>query len=519
MVHSAAGVPLPPGGLVRRATFRAPHHTSSMVSLVGGGSSPATGRDQPGARRRAVPGRARRVPGRCARRAPPAARGRVSSTLPAPTCTASCRRGSCSSRRPTRARAAVAPRGVRVRRRRDARATSAGSPGRCSTASTSASPSIVPRSTSCSPASGGEPTAVVARPGGTGASIAIERSGVLNAGCPGRCSTGSRRSRRPRTPLRDELERNRLTGRGYHRIRRVARTLADLDDPSHRELVDVDHVPLALLDALAGAAASIPDGTVGMTACPPPATSRPRRIPGDDAAAVADPPRPSRRRSRVRGRQSGGVPTPPWPACSPTSSRGVVASRALPRDRRRVWERAATAASRLVTARRSRLSGTALHDPLPPPVLFVRGDPARSMAGGWPSSAHATQRRQAASVPGPRASASRRRGDVVSGLARGIDGAAHRGALAAGDGPASVARWPSSAPAPMSSPRGAPSSCGARSSSSARSCPRAAGLAARAYRFPLRNRIIAALRDPGRGRARERGGSLITAARRRARSP
>lgn len=38
MVHSAAGVPLPPAGLVDRPPFRAPHHTSSMVSLTGGGS-------------------------------------------------------------------------------------------------------------------------------------------------------------------------------------------------------------------------------------------------------------------------------------------------------------------------------------------------------------------------------------------------------------------------------------------------------------------------------------------------
>ena len=37
-VHSAAGLPLPPGGLVARPPFRAPHHTASMVSLVGGGS-------------------------------------------------------------------------------------------------------------------------------------------------------------------------------------------------------------------------------------------------------------------------------------------------------------------------------------------------------------------------------------------------------------------------------------------------------------------------------------------------
>jgi magnesium chelatase family protein len=38
MVHSAAGVSLPSAGLVERPPFRAPHHTSSMVALVGGGS-------------------------------------------------------------------------------------------------------------------------------------------------------------------------------------------------------------------------------------------------------------------------------------------------------------------------------------------------------------------------------------------------------------------------------------------------------------------------------------------------
>jgi magnesium chelatase family protein len=44
--------------------------------------------------------------------------------------------------------------------------------------------------------------------------------------------------------LRAELEADRLTGRGYHRVRRVARTLADLrgDD----ELVGEENVALAL---------------------------------------------------------------------------------------------------------------------------------------------------------------------------------------------------------------------------------------------------------------------------------
>ena len=38
-VHSAAGVALPATGLVRRPPFRAPHHGASAVSLVGGGSA------------------------------------------------------------------------------------------------------------------------------------------------------------------------------------------------------------------------------------------------------------------------------------------------------------------------------------------------------------------------------------------------------------------------------------------------------------------------------------------------
>ncbi len=38
-IHSAAGLPLPPGGLVRQPPFRAPHHGASQVALVGGGST------------------------------------------------------------------------------------------------------------------------------------------------------------------------------------------------------------------------------------------------------------------------------------------------------------------------------------------------------------------------------------------------------------------------------------------------------------------------------------------------
>ncbi|MDJ0768589.1 MAG: ATP-binding protein, partial [Ilumatobacter sp.] len=38
MIHSAAGLQLPGGGLVQRPPFRAPHHSSSLGALVGGGS-------------------------------------------------------------------------------------------------------------------------------------------------------------------------------------------------------------------------------------------------------------------------------------------------------------------------------------------------------------------------------------------------------------------------------------------------------------------------------------------------
>ena len=38
-VHSAAGLELPPGGLVLRPPLRAPHHGASPVSLIGGGSA------------------------------------------------------------------------------------------------------------------------------------------------------------------------------------------------------------------------------------------------------------------------------------------------------------------------------------------------------------------------------------------------------------------------------------------------------------------------------------------------
>lgn len=38
-IHSAAGIPLPAGGLVRRPPYRAPHHAASTAALIGGGGA------------------------------------------------------------------------------------------------------------------------------------------------------------------------------------------------------------------------------------------------------------------------------------------------------------------------------------------------------------------------------------------------------------------------------------------------------------------------------------------------
>ena len=59
--------------------------------------------------------------------------------------------------------------------------------------------------------------------------IAAERSGILNADLDDvQLHESAPLSDAAERLLRAELERGRLTGRGYHRVRRVARTLADL---------------------------------------------------------------------------------------------------------------------------------------------------------------------------------------------------------------------------------------------------------------------------------------------------
>ena len=238
---------LPPSGLVRRAPFRAPHHSSSLVSLVGGGTAtlrPGEASLQP--RRRPVPGRARRVPPARARRVAPAAGGRCRARRPG-----TCQRhvaGPLPARRghepvPVRWRAA---RRVQLRRGDAGRATCVGCPARCSTASTCASACTARRSTSCCRAGREERTATVAARVAAARARAMGRGGDGQrghpAGAPG--PVGAVDGCGAPAACVASWSNDRLSGRGYHRIRRVARTIADLEDDV--ELVDEHHVALAL---------------------------------------------------------------------------------------------------------------------------------------------------------------------------------------------------------------------------------------------------------------------------------
>lgn len=92
---------------------------------------------------------------------------------------------------------------------------------------------------------GGEPTVVVAARVAAARRLALDRIGMVNANIPP-AHLDSLAALHPeaRLRLRDQLERDQLTGRGYHRIRRVARTIADLRGGG--DLVLDEHVLLAL---------------------------------------------------------------------------------------------------------------------------------------------------------------------------------------------------------------------------------------------------------------------------------
>ena len=92
----------------------------------------------------------------------------------------------------------------------------------------------------------GESSAAVAERVAAARDHAIARQGVVNA----RLSAVDLGEVAPLAPealaiLRYEMEKGRLSGRGYHRIRRVARTIADLA-PRPSAVIDESTIALAL---------------------------------------------------------------------------------------------------------------------------------------------------------------------------------------------------------------------------------------------------------------------------------
>lgn len=173
-------------------------------------------------------------------------------------------------------------------------------------------------------------------------------------------------------------------------------------------------------------------------------------------------------------------------------------------------ERCAATGIRVVTMRDDEFPVPLRHDPQPPAALFVRGDLAALDArrAGIVGTRNATGvgREIAASLGRDLAEAGV---GVVSGLAKGIDGAAHRGVLTvAGGRPVAVVGNGPDTPYPRQHAGLWDEVC-TRGVLLSEWPP---GTAPEPFRFPMRNRIIAALSEVVVVvESRERGGSLITA--------
>jgi len=246
MVHSAAGLRMPPGGLVRQPPFRAPHHTTSVIGLVGGGShqlrpgevslanNGVLFMDELGEFGRAALEGLRepleegviRVARAAIRVTMPARFLLVAATNPCP----------CGGGPPG---ACECDDGARLRY---LRRLSGPITDRFDLRVVVHRPAVdellgIDASESSSDV---RQRVVAAR------AVALSRAGKLNAAlAPDELDTLAPLSEPARALLREEVESDRLTGRGYHRVRRVARTIADLDGV-HDEPISIADIELAL---------------------------------------------------------------------------------------------------------------------------------------------------------------------------------------------------------------------------------------------------------------------------------
>lgn len=244
-IHSAAGLPIPAGGLVRRPPLRAPHHSASLVSMVGGGTallrpgevSTAHGGvlflDELGEFAPAVLDGLRQPLEEGVVRI---TRARASVTLPAGfllvAATNPCPCG------PAGACVCGPTELARYRRRLS---------GPLLDRIDLRVPVARPDVDDLLVGPPGEPTAVVAARVAAARALALDRQGCLNGALPGaRLPEVAPLRAAARQLLRRQLERGRLSGRGLHRVTRVARTLADLHGGDAELDGDVVRAALAL---------------------------------------------------------------------------------------------------------------------------------------------------------------------------------------------------------------------------------------------------------------------------------
>ena len=246
MVHSSVHLESPNAGLIRRAPFRAPHHSSSMVSMVGGGtalmrpgeislaSNGVLFLDELGEFAPSVLDALRQPLEQGIVRL---ARARTSVVMPAKfllvaaTNPCPCGEGSpgvCTCDDTARARYLRRFSGPLLDRFDLRVAVSR------------------PKTDELVSPQRGESTADVAERVAAARELALFRSGCANSALSReQLDLVAPLSRSAEKRLRRELEVGRLTGRGYHRVRRVARTVADLDGAP--DVVNEEHLNLALM--------------------------------------------------------------------------------------------------------------------------------------------------------------------------------------------------------------------------------------------------------------------------------
>ena len=431
-IHSVAG--LHDGdGLVRQRPFRAPHHTISASGLVGGGSHPLPGRGDARPPRRPVPRRAVGVRALEPRGAAPAARGRP---------------------RHDRARAAGGgvPDALHARRRLQpvpVRDGGGGVPLHGGRPRAPPAPALRPAARPHRRARPGRPpdrrgaartSRRRRRPRSARVIEARERQShrlaVYGLACNAQMTPRVMREVAPPTPsalrlLYELHDRHRLSARGHTRVLRVARTVADLDGS---DVVGPDHVHIA-----AGLRLEQPPWR--------PRHERVRRLPA---------PHGPDRGARRRGSMSSGAATRPG-GCSrcPTSRCSTPATRPVPRALRPVRPGA--------PAPRIRDAGLAAicrcDDAIPRGCATcrpARRAPRRGRPGG--AARRVGRRRRRAAGDGVRAEVARELGrglsaagvTVVSGLALGVDSAAHAGALEGTAAPVAVLAGGADRPYPAS---------------------------------------------------------------------